>query len=303
MSLSVHFADTHIKQAKREGVQMLNQHNLLLEEAHHGAIPKRSIVLPRAQVAAQQNLFAEAMLEATSAHQKRHPLKWAVSLGAHIAVLALLLLIPLYFSQGLDMHRFNLTLLTAPLPPAAAPPPPPPAAVVRAVHEMPKTFTPGKLTAPSFVPRVVAATPGDVAPPEVAFAGVSGGVPGGIVGGQIGGVLGGVPPAAPAPLTPVSEGPKKPVQVGGNVKPPRLLSGPLPIYPVLAKQSHIQGTVVIEAIIDEHGNVIEERAISGPPLLIPAAMKAVSQRKYEPTFLDGEATPVDLKVEVNFHMG
>jgi protein TonB len=70
---------------------------------------------------------------------------------------------------------------------------------------------------------------------------------------------------------------------------------------VLAKQSRIQGTVVIEAIIDEHGNVIEEKVISGHPLLIPAAMKAVSQRKYEPTILDGTPTPVDLRVEVNFH--
>ena len=108
--------------------------------------------------------------------------------------------------------------------------------------------------------------------------------------------------AVPPPM-PTSEGPKKPVRVGGDVKPPRLLSGPAPIYPTLAQQSHIQGIVVIEAIIDEHGNVIEMRAISGHPLLIAAAMKAVSQRKYAPTILDGEATPVNLRVEVTFHAG
>jgi protein TonB len=112
-------------------------------------------------------------------------------------------------------------------------------------------------------------------------------------------VMNGVPaPAAPAMA---SEGPKQPVRVGGNVKPPRLLSGPAPIYPILAKQSRIQGMVIIEAIIDEKGNVIEMHAISGHPLLIPAAMKAVSQRKYEPTILDGEATPVNLRVEITFH--
>jgi len=284
---------------------MLNQQSFIMEAAHHGSSPSRkSIVLPPSQVAAQQNILAEAMLEATSAHQKRHPLKWAVSMGAHVAVLTLLLLLPLYFSQGLDLHRFNMTMLTAPLPPAAAPPPPPPAAIQRAPREMPKNFTPGKLTAPSFVPKVVAVTPGDAAPPEVALAAFSGGVPGGIAGGQVGGVLGGVvSPAAPVALTPVSTGPKQPVRVGGNVKPPQLLFGPQPAYPILAKQSRIQGIVVIEAIIDERGNVIEERLISGHPLLVPAAMKAVSQRKYEPTVLDGEATPVDLRVEITFHMG
>ncbi len=279
---------------------MSNQSIFNLEDLQNGAMAKRIVVLPPTQVAAQQDLLAEALLERSSTRQKRHPLKWAVSLGAHAAVLGLLLMLPLYFSQGLDMHRLNMTLLVAPLPPpAAAPPPPPPAAVARAVHTTPKTFTPGKLTAPSFVPKSVAVA-SDMAPPEESFAGASDGVPGGIAGGQMGGVFGGVMKEVAMPAAPVAEGPKRPVRVGGEVKPPRLLSGPAPVYPILAKQSHVQGVVVIEAIIDEHGNVIEERAISGPPLLIAAAMKAVSQRKYEPTVLDGEATPVDLRVEVNF---
>jgi len=278
---------------------MLNQNVFFLEDMK-GAKPKRSVVLPPTQVAAKQDFFAEAILEQSSTRQKRHPLKWAASLGAHAAVLFLLLLMPLYFSQGLDLQRFNTTLLIAPLPPAAAPPPPPPAAVARVVHTTPKTFTPGKLTAPSFVPKVVAIA-SETAPPEEALMGMPGGVPGGITGGQPGGVLGGVMNGVAAPAAPASEGPKQPVRVGGNVKPPRLLSGPAPIYPILAKQSRIQGIVVIEAIIDEHGNVVEMHAISGHPLLIPAAMKAVSQRKYEPTILDGEATPVNLRVEVTFH--
>ena len=59
--------------------------------------------------------------------------------------------------------------------------------------------------------------------------------------------------------------------------------------------------LVIEAIIDERGNVTEARAISGQPLLVAAALKAVSQRRYEPTILDGEPTPIELTVEVTFH--
>ena len=56
------------------------------------------------------------------------------------------------------------------------------------------------------------------------------------------------------------------------------------------------------AVSDENGNVIQEKVVSGPPLLLQAALKAVSERKYEPTILDGEPTPVDLRVEVNFQM-
>jgi periplasmic protein TonB len=284
-------------------VKMLNQQVFFLEDTHHRAKPKISILLPPTNVAARQNIFVESMLEKSSTRQKRHPLKWVVSLGAHVAVLTLLLLIPLYFSQGLNLRRLNMTLLGAPLPPAAAVPPPPATAVTRAVRKIPKTFTPGKFTVPSFVPKVFAATP-DAAPPEEALGGMPGGVSGGIPGGQIGGILGGemggvTVPAAPAA---VPERPKGPVRVGGNVRPPRLLSGPAPIYPILAQQSRLHGMVVIEAIIDERGNVIQEKVISGHPLLVPAAMKAVSQRKYEPTILDGEPTQVDLRVEVNFQL-
>ena len=84
------------------------------------------------------------------------------------------------------------------------------------------------------------------------------------------------------------------------MKQPRLIYGPAPEYPLLAKQALISGVVVIEAIIDENGNVTEVRAVSGQPLLISAALKAVSKRKYEPTYLDGEPMPIDLRVLVTF---
>jgi protein TonB len=82
--------------------------------------------------------------------------------------------------------------------------------------------------------------------------------------------------------------------------PPRLLYGPDPEYPILAKQSRLSGVVIIEAVIDEHGNVKGMRVISGHPLLVPAALSAVSRRRYQPTVLDGEPTPIDLRVEISF---
>ena len=112
----------------------------------------------------------------------------------------------------------------------------------------------------------------------------------------MGGALNGVAPPAP----PVAEGPKVPVRVGGNVKPPRLLFGPEPEYPALAKQSRLTGVVIIEAVIDEHGKVTGMRLVSGHPLLVQAALSAVSKRRYEPTVLDGEPTPIDLRVEISF---
>jgi protein TonB len=249
------------------------------------------------------------MLEKSSVRQRRSPLDWAVSLMVHVVVLGTLLILPLYFTTGLDIHKYNLTFLAPPLSPAAPPPPPmrATASVTRAVQKLtPRTYTPGKLTAPSFIPRVVA-TPNEGSqpeePPMEIAGGIPGGIPGGQVGGVVGGVLGGVLSGVPAPAVHASAGPKTPVRIGGSLKPPRLIFGPDPVYPTLAKQARISGTVVIEAIIDEKGAVTGMRVISGHPLLVPAALSAVAKRKYEPTVLDGDPTPIDLRVEISFNVG
>jgi periplasmic protein TonB len=281
---------------------MLGEQNLFLEDVYPGGRPKQSVVLPPPQMSKPNRVFAEALLEHSTTRQRRSAKDWALSFFIHFAILFLLLLMPLYFSQGIDMKRLETTLLVAPMPPMAPAPPPPPAAAHMA-RVIPKVFTPGKLTAPTFIPKAVPVASNDSAPPQEAFAGAMGGVPGGVPGGMIGGITGGMPNlAAPVVATPVAERPKGPIRVGGDVKPPRLIYGPAAIYPVLASQAHVHGMVVIDAIIDEHGNVIQEKVVSGHPLLVQAALKAVSQRKYEPTILDGEPTPVDLRVEVNFQM-
>ena len=283
---------------------MLSEQNLLLEDVYPGGRSKVSVTLPPPKVEYRNLVFSESLLENSSTRQRRSPMDWAISFLVHFAILILLLFVPLYFSQGIDMKRLETTLLVAPMPPMApAPPPPVSAAVPHAVHAAAKVFTPGKITAPSFIPKAVPTASTDAAPPEEAFNSSMGGVPGGVPGGQIGGITGGMPSvAAPVIATPVAEKPKGPVRVGGLVKPPRLIFGPPAIYPTLAAQSHVHGVVVIDAVIDEHGNVVREKVVSGHPLLLQAAMKAVSQRKYEPTILDGEPTPVDLRVEVNFQM-
>jgi protein TonB len=96
--------------------------------------------------------------------------------------------------------------------------------------------------------------------------------------------------------------PKGPVRVGGRVKEPRLISRIDPVYPPLARQTHLTGTVIIDAIIDERGDVIEMKVVSGPPLLIQAALDAVRRWKYEPTYLNDQPVPVQLNVTVTFKL-
>lgn len=281
---------------------MHNQHILFLDDMGPARTATAHVVLPPPKTASQHDVFEEAMLEHTSAHQHRNPFDWAVSAGIHFAVLGMLLILPLYFTAGLDVHKLNLTFLAPPAMPAAPPPPPMASRLSRPVQTTAThLLKPGQLIAPTLVPKTVSMTS---APPEEAPVEEMGGVPGGIPGGQVGGVLGGVlaglPKGVAPPPPPVAAGPKAPVRVGGAVKPPRLLYGPAPEYPVLARQAKLSGMVVIEAVIDEHGDVKGMRVVSGHPLLIPAALSAVSKRKYEPTILDGEPTPIDLRVEISF---
>jgi TonB family protein len=274
---------------------MLDQNVLCFAAIHPQGRGSRKVVLPP-KTSSETDVFAAAILDETTTHRKR-PLDLAISLGLHAGVLTFVLLLPLFFSSGLDLHKTATTFLVAPRPPSAARPPPP-ATIPRVVRTPPKQIiASGKLTAPSFVPRKVAVIADDAAPvPDQAMTGVVGGLPGGIAGGAIGSLVN-VDASVPAAPKPVAEGPKKPVRVGGAVTAPQIVYAPAPDYPILARQSHVSGTVVIEAVIDEHGKVIEARAVSGHALLIAAALKAVSERRYEPTILDGEPTPVALRVE------
>jgi protein TonB len=95
---------------------------------------------------------------------------------------------------------------------------------------------------------------------------------------------------------------QKVVRVGGNVKAPRQTYSVNPAYPSLAREAHIGGMVVVDAVIDEHGNVVQARVLSGHPLLIDAALKAVLQWKYEPTTLNGQPVSVELQVQVHFNL-
>ena len=73
-----------------------------------------------------------------------------------------------------------------------------------------------------------------------------------------------------------------------------------PIYPSLAITTHTEGTVLLAAVIDTQGRITQLRALSGHPLLIPAAINAVQQWRYKPYILNGQAVEVETQVSVVF---
>jgi protein TonB len=265
--------------------------------------PARTI---RLSPTTQNDVFLSALLETpTTKTLRRSPLQWATATGLHIVIVAALIIVPLYTTGTIELDKYEETPLVA--PPAAPPPPPPAAGRPVAPHisaTRPKlTYTQGKLTARTSIPKTVSLDNVAAAPD---LGGVVGGVPGGVAGGQLGGSLGGVfgGTGTSAPIPPPQQpAAKRIVRVGSSLKPPRQTYSIQPEYPTLARQAHIWGVVVVNAVIDEHGNVVQARALSGHPVLIPAALRAVLQWKYEPTLLNGAPVAVEMEVTVHFSLG
>ncbi len=240
-----------------------------------------------------QATFLKGMLEIPSQYQRRNPLEWAVSLTVHIIIVAAVVLAPFFFTQAIDLRSFQTTFLVAPPPPAA--PPAPAAQMQKLARSLPRMLQTSHLMAPAVIPARIQIVR-DEAPPDAG--GVIGGIPGGQAGGVLGGIIGGVsdvkvspPPAA-----------RKIVRVGGDVKQPQPISTPPPVYPAVAQSARIEGVVIIDAVIDEQGDIVRARVLEGPPLLVAAALEAVTRWKYEPTYLDGQPVEIETHVEVRFHL-
>jgi TonB family protein len=88
--------------------------------------------------------------------------------------------------------------------------------------------------------------------------------------------------------------------ISGGVLNGKAISLPKPAYPAISKAACASGTVGVQVMIDESGNVIAARAVSGHPLLQAAAVRAAQEAKFSPTFLNGVSVKVTGVINYNF---
>jgi periplasmic protein TonB len=250
-------------------------------------------------------LFQDSLLDSGVAQQKRRVWPTLLSFVLQFFMLGFAVFLPLWFTEMLPKEQM-VTFLEAPPPP---PPPLPAASTPPAAKTVKITsnIANGQLRTPSRIPKRVQMLKEDDEPPLVATtSGVVGGVPGGIPGGQLGGVIGGIISSAPSPaIVPALPKPVPTVQrvrVSAGVTDGLLIHRVEPIYPPVAQQAHIQGAVVLAALIDKGGNVQSLQVVSGPPLLVRAAIDAVKQWRYQPLLVNGQPIEVETTVTVNFHV-
>ncbi|HJQ67430.1 MAG TPA: TonB family protein [Blastocatellia bacterium] len=167
-----------------------------------------------------------------------------------------------------------------------------------AAKEPPKTIE--KPSPPKPMERVEFTGP--VAQGGASGGGAPGGIPGGIIGGS--NPTSDAPPPPPPPPPPAEEKPKpeppKIVRKSGGVLQGSATRRVTPTYPPLARAARVSGSVVVEVTVDEAGNVMSARAVSGHPLLKDAAVAAARGWKFTPTQLSGVPVKVIGTITFNF---
>jgi protein TonB len=241
-------------------------------------------------------MFEDSLLESGGRLKTKRGRTTTFAIILEIGLVGIMVLLPLIFTEALPKQQL-MTFLVAPPPPP--PPPPPAAAPVKIVKQIQTDIVNGALRTPTKIPQKIQMIKEDEAPPPVmASSGVVGGVPGGIPGGQMGGVIGGIISSTPVAV-PKIQTPQR-IRVSQGVSQGLKVRDYKPVYPPLARQARIQGTVVLRAVIGKDGSIENLTLVSGHPMLAPAAIDAVKQWKYKPYLLNGEPVEVDTEVLVNF---
>ena len=121
--------------------------------------------------------------------------------------------------------------------------------------------------------------------------------------------LGGVPSGSVlSPIGRTENQPAPPPSLGSSAPPkrvvrdPKLISSTRPVYPPLARQSGIQGSVIVSAEVAANGSVGAVTAISGPMFLRQSAIESVKQWKYAPALIDGKPVDSHVTVSIEFRL-
>jgi periplasmic protein TonB len=220
--------------------------------------------------------------------------RWTMlaSIGLQFAIAGMVITLPLLHPEALPF-RLQAPKVVMPLMPK------PPVPVVQAQRE---SSAPSANMATMSVTRPLIATllpdrdaAANDAPPLAPFGnrmGMPDGLPGGIgVGDEHGPAVTVAPVKAPVRMN-----------VSTGVLQGMLLAPIQPVYPLIAKAAHVEGAVVVEAVISRQGTIESLHVVSGPPMLQGAAIEAIRAARYRPYRLNGEPTEVQTTITVNFRM-
>lgn len=235
--------------------------------------------------------------------KNRKPWTFAVSIMVEVAAVILLLLIPLIYTERLGLGFIQGLRIS---PPASKP-------IGDPVQRQATTKRSARVYRHSLIPtrivplQVLLSTPSDPLPQIDDCANcVANAIPAVFgLGERLGTEFPPPPPKRePKPVEtrkpePTPQ-PEAPVRVSSSVQEAKILRRIIPTYPPLARQARVQGTVKLQGMIGKDGTIQELVVLSGHPLLVNAAVSAVKQWLYRPTYLNGKPVEVSAPIDVNF---
>ena len=244
----------------------------------------------------EDTIFADSLLESSSALRSRRNWTALTSFGLQSLIIGLILLLPLLSTVKLPTSR----ILPTPVSWGAPPPAPLPVRHQNATIITESNFADNVLIAPHEVPHVIAQIDESSPPPQVSFGtavtpGDAGNGSGEGVWRSLGNGLS-RPAALPAPAPVV-----RPFR-SSNLLAGSLVRRVQPVYPPLARNARVQGSVILFALISKAGAIENLRVVSGHPMLAPAAIEAVSQWRYRPYILNAEPIEVETQITVTFSL-
>ena len=213
---------------------------------------------------------------------------WPVSITFHIALGIVAFVVPLVADvtppTPAPIHMFLPSTKTVPVP-----------ETVIAQTPRSRTATPVNVVAPTGIAPEAKDPPKYFGPPTIDLPDANGTDLSSIGVGT--GILLVAPPTPPPPSP-------KPAQTlfrpGQGIKEPKRIAGMPPEYPKIARDANVQGVVILEAVIDERGEVGRIKVLRSQPLLDQAAITAVQEWRYTPTLLNGVPVSVLMTITVNF---
>lgn len=236
-------------------------------------------------------MFEQTFVVADANDKKRYTV--VVSLLLQVTTLAMAIVLPLIYTQVLPQAHLR-SVFAAPTPPPPALPKAPPTLARPAVS--PRPFLQIIPTNSYYAP--LARHPGmtSAPPPDLVI-----GAPVGTDSTLIGApaevqIKPPDPPRAPIARQPVN----KPLHMASDIEASQLIRKVQPAYPVIAKETRVQGVVEFTAVISKTGTIENLQLIRGHPLLVTAARDAILQWRYKPTLLNGEPVEVITNIVVNF---
>jgi len=237
-------------------------------------------------------MFAESLLESGNVHPKGRGWATTLSVAIQSLLLAALVALPLFRPDGLPVQ---LKSVVAPIAYGAPelPPSPQPAGTRPSTNSSP-------LEEPRFIPanfpKGQTSRPGPETAPAPCFGPclpLGPGAPNGVIG-NVPLFIGAAPIVKPAaPIAPVR---RSQIELGAVLQQAR------PVYPPIAQQIRLEGTVVLRALIGRDGRVTSVQVLSGHALFHESAKAAVAQWRYRPYILNGEPVEVETQITVNYRL-